>query len=35
MVQVEKLSIAVLKHKHSKGQASKQQHFLLSCFFKD
>jgi hypothetical protein len=33
MVQVEKLTIAVLKH--GKGQASKQQHFLLSCFFKD
>jgi hypothetical protein len=24
-----------LKHKHCKVQASKQQHFLLSCFFKD
>jgi len=24
MVQVEKLTIAVLKHKHGKGQASKQ-----------
>jgi hypothetical protein len=38
MVQVEKLeelTIAVLKHKHGKVQASKQQHFLLSCFFKD